>query len=980
MAAIKGKPTEAVAKLTAPTKNNDVMESSWEVPSSMTKSSNKKRATKLHVSWLIGMSNGQQVLTNEYDTSKTSVDINLNNFSIGSTAYTRSSFYPNNNNPKLNSLGIKVVGWNKKGLSENQAVATKTFLAPNVPTIDEIDFATSGQTAGRCSTTITAAESTEDNERYDTKYRVTVTNTRTGTTTVTTDSSSTSSEVYPYYDVTDYQQLNDEQYVHVNIMAYSRGYAGDSAEVNRNIYVSKPAKATITGVSISSKDSTGTLTALIKTNQTTEHPVDIVKLEYLANVTYANASDIPAQNTSWSDSGIEDNGDCTALSMPITNLVPDRGRYTWIRVKTIHLHEGVLYRYSDYMRVEDLETPPAEASESTMKILSVLSGEGGESAVVQLGWNVSGTDDATGTELSWSDEEDTWKSTKDPDNYEFTWSDGSFTSGGVTYQDSAKITIKGLTEGKKYYIKARRYYEGEATSYGLYSNTATVITSEKPAAVVASCSSTVPAGEPLSVYWTFSGSGLQTEWQILAKKSVSQSFTGNGSNKVFTVANEVASVTSVKVNNTATSAYSRSGQTFTFTTAPANNATVLITYDSYSVVVANGSGSIGGTQISAQRLKDLATDNSLTFIVKVSTGSGFVSSDSKTVTIQEKPTLSLTVGATLSAQPFSFTASSAKICDLIVIVTSNGISGQFPDGYKEQAKGDTIYSDVYSPTWSSGSATITLPKGLDFWDNGQYTVSVVAEDRNTKLRSAEVKKTFKVNWTNKAADPDSAITLTALDYTTDDESEHVQGVQIALTPPTGYHSTDVYDIYRMNGDKADLIGKGFPLTHTTVDKYAPFSDSDDLYYRIAIRTADGDVEYADKEYTLASDTIRFDWQGGSLELPYGVSIGDSYKKSVEFRQHMDGSVDGYWNKNIERGSSFSSSIIKLVQPEEISLARQLARYAGPVFVRTKNGSAFVADVQVTDLSVKNKAVTAIAVDATEVDTTDEFMLPSPFSQ
>ena len=69
-----------------------------------------------------------------------------------------------------------------------------------------------------------------------------------------------------------------------------------------------------------------------------------------------------------------------------------------------------------------------------------------------------------------------------------------------------------------------------------------------------------------------------------------------------------------------------------------------------------------------------------------------------------------------------------------------------------------------------------------------------------------------------------------------------------------------------------------------------------------------------------------------------------------------------------------------MQPEEINLARALARYAGAVFVRTKNGSAFVADVQVTDLSIKNKAVTTIAIDATEVGMTQEFMLPSPFEQ
>ena len=115
-------------------------------------------------------------------------------------------------------------------------------------------------------------------------------------------------------------------------------------------------------------------------------------------------------------------------------------------------------------------------------------------------------------------------------------------------------------------------------------------------------------------------------------------------------------------------------------------------------------------------------------------------------------------------------------------------------------------------------------------------------------------------------------------------------------------------------------------------------------------------------------------------MPYGNSIGDNYKKSVEFRQHMDGSVDGYWNQNIERGGSYSSSIIKLIQPREVNLARELARYAGAVFVRTANGSAFTADVQVTDLSVKNKAVTAIAVDATEVGLTEEFMLESPYEQ
>lgn len=908
MAKITKKPNTVVSGLGAPTmgEDNHVMTATWTVPSAMTKSSNKARAENLVVDWTVNASTGAVKLSNTYSTGTTSATLNLDGFSAGGVSYNRNAFYPLNAR-KLSSVSASVTAKNKKGLGDT-VTQTRAFGLPPAPTIDEISFNTS---TGICSTTIQAAESSSYNERYDTKYRVTVRG-RTGTITNTSDSSSTSAEFSLTYDASDYMNLTPDQYIQVTVAAYSRGYAGDSKEVSRSLYISYPSKATITSTNISAKDSTGKLTVNINTNKTTEHPVDKVTLEYLANTTFENAEDITGQ---WSDAGIEDNGNCTALAMAVENLIPDRGRYSWVRVKTMHLHEGVLFRYSEYVRLKELETPPAEAAEDSITIISARSGEGGESAVVLLGWNASGTDDSTGTELTWSNEADTWKSTKEPETHEFTWSDGRYPPTGTKqYNDSAEITIKGLAEGKTYYIRARRYYEGETTSYGRYSNTATVITSEKPAGVVARCNRYVSAGQPLSVYWTFSGNGVQTEWQIVL-----------------------------------------------------SNGTVL----------AEGKGSIGSTQISAERLQSLATNNTLTFTVQVSTGSGYVSSESKSVTILHQPTLSINAGATMVAQPYSFTATSSRLCDLIVVVTSQGASGQFPQGVMTQTAGDTIYSDVIKPTWSNGSATVTLPSGLDFWDLGSYTLSVVAEDRDTKLRSVQVEKTFKVAWTNKAVDPESAITLTPID-TVGEDGEHLQGVEIDLTPPTGCNQTDLYDIYRMDGGKACLIGKSFPLTYTVIDEYAPFGDNEDLFYRIAIRTVDGDTEFADMEYTLVSNTIRFDWSGGTLELPYGNSIGDNYKKAVEFRQHMDGSVDGYWNRNIEHGASYSSSIIKLIQPEEVTLARQLARYAGAVFVRTANGSAYPADVQVTDLSVKNKAVTAIAVDATEVGLTEEFMLPSPY--
>ena len=187
----------------------------------------------------------------------------------------------------------------------------------------------------------------------------------------------------------------------------------------------------------------------------------------------------------------------------------------------------------------------------------------------------------------------------------------------------------------------------------------------------------------------------------------------------------------------------------------------------------------------------------------------------------------------------------------------------------------------------------------------------------------------------------------------------------------------MYDIYRLNGDGAQLIGEGYPLTYTAVDEYAPFGDDITLYYRVALRTVDGDINYADFEYSADGDYLRFDWDGYYLESPYSVVVADSYTKSVDIRQHIDGSTAGYWNSNIERKSSLSTDVIKIIQPNEANLARQLGRYAGTVFVRTTNGDAYEADVQVTDLSSKNKAVYAIAFDATEVGLTQEYMLPIP---
>ena len=978
---IAHKPKLAITGLGAPKRttvgaNTHYMEANWKVPANLTNVKKGDRAQGLYIKWWLGIpGKDPKDVVKTGNESLTTHRINLNNLTIGSKTYTRNSFYPLTKN-KLYYVTVGVQPYNSEGKGKTTKEKRK-FLTPRKPTISAFTF--DSQT-GEASCTITTNAGTDYRERYDTRYKMTVVNTRTGTTTVEYDTSSTSTTTTLTFDASDYQQLSYSEYIKITVQAWARGYAGDSDKVSKTYYVSYPAQATINTVETTSTDSSGKCTVKLDTNSTAEHPVDRVILEYLDNVTYENAGDIPGAE-SWTSTDIMDDAECTALAMGVTDLIPDRGKYTWIRLKTYHADEAVLYRHSAYWRVETLEVPAATAADDDIFILWTEAGADGKSIVVQLGWNINGTDDSTGTELTWSTDENTWRSTKSPDMHEFTWSDGSYSYGGTTYQDSAKITIKELSEGTKYYIRARRYLDGEPTTYSLYTETAGCITSETPEAVVATCDSFIASDASLPVYWTFSGNGMQTQWQIVLKEAITETFTGDGVEKTFTVANDITDVKKVSINGTETNAYTQSGREITFTSAPANSADIEIEYTTDTTVIANGEGSIGATQIGADRLAAFATNNVLTFTVQVSTGGSFVVSAPKTVKIIDKPTLALTVSSTLTAQPFGFDATVSELSDLAVVVTSQGASGQFPLGLMRQTAGDTIYSDVLVPVWTASgtdwTTTVTLPEGLDFWDLGSYTVSVVAIDRTTGLNSDEQTESFTVGWTNQAVDPTTGVTLTPVD-TIDDTGYHVQAVDIVLTPPTGSALTDVYDIYRVTGDGARLIGEGFPLTYTATDMYAPFGDELTQIYRIAIRTVDGDVNFADIEYVAPGSMMRFDWAEGTLELPYNINISDKYEKDVEIRKHLNGDLDGYWNQNVTRTASLNSDVIRLNNAEDIIQARSLARYTGPVFVRTPDGSAYEADVEVSDMSTEGK-VTAIAIDATEIGLTDEFILPIPFT-
>ena len=922
MAAIKKKPTTTVRSVSVPargTNGSRVMSVEVNLGDALVSAKSTSRCDKMNYGWTLGTSakvkspsiSGTMGISSS--SKKFTLQRNLDSYN----GMTRSSFYPYTS-VKLNSVSFWCQPFNKKGYAKKVS-QTRKFSAPIVPAISAFSI----DQYGVVSCTITADAGYGYAERARTRYKVEIQNTRTGAKWTNEDSSFTALTKAVSYNVSDYQQLTYGDYVKITVTAWNQGYAGDSKTASRTYYVSYPAAASIESVDVSSRSQTGKVTVLINTNSTSEHPVDEVELEYLANVSYATADSIPGDAT-WTASNIVDDAKCTALAIAVGTIgIPDPGKYNWVRVKSWHAIESVLYRYSAPERVEKLETPAPSAVDDDITIIGTPAlGEDGESVKVLIAWDKTGTDDSTGTELSWADASDAWKSTRPPETFEFTWSDGSVTDTTVTpnvaYQQSATITIKGLELGQNVYIRARRYLDlnGERT-YGAYCNAKAQLPSSEtvgePESVFLSIPGFVPRGSTALATWTVGSMSTQTYWALMTSA-------GN--------------------------------------------------------VIAEGKDISSSYAIPAERLETFATSNVVTLYLAVSTGGELIISDTKKVTIVDAPTLALTQLSTLTAQPLSFSISSNKAARIVASVTAQGTSGQGAAGIYEQYNGDTVWSANVNPIWleSSGtySTTIQLADTVKFYDGATYTLTVQAIDDTTGLKSSVATSTFSVAWAHQAIAAEDS-TVTPANYY-DADGNHIMSATIAIVAPVGAAQTDVYDIYRMTGDGAELIGSNYPAGEQIVDMYAPFGAGMDLFYRIVTRTADGDEEFADIPYTLDGRMLRFDWPYGTLELPYNIDISDSYSKQSAVRAHMDGTINAYWNPGVKRSARYGSQLIRLDSQTDIAAARQLARYPGGVFVRTPDGSAFEANVQINDLSTTG-VIQVFSISVEEVAATAAFMLP-----
>lgn len=924
---ISKKPDGTVAKLTTPKRNanTQTFTSTWSVPSSHTSGSNSARATGITCDWQLELSSGNPWIRDTGGTSFTSSTLRLNSdwkFSDGKR-YDRQDFWPYGND-RLYSVTCWVRETNSKGNGE-WAKLKRNIEYPHDPVISEPEMSEQAGSAGNVSVTV---DWDKDNSGYHDadrcQYWVVVTDTVAGTVNKVeqegTRSGSVEGDAQSFtisYDAVNRMKLSWSDYIMVKFQAKAQGWRGNSNLKQRIFYVSYPNVPSITAVDVSDTRATGKVTALIDLNVEETHPVTGCVLEKLVG-TQAQTAEEATASGNWQETGASDDGECSALAVAAEELLSGTtpGKSVWVRVKSWSHTEDIFYRYSEPWRVEELETPAGYVEPSDVSIISLIPGADGKSAVLTVGWNEETP--RTGTEVSWADDANAWKSTKQPNTYLCTWNDGAITG----YTGSATVHIQGLTEGTKYYVKARRYrdVDGDVTYSTYAQDVGVVMPVTAPEGVTLITPEFVARGEGIPCTWTYDSDAMQTAWQL------------------------VSGTLETEVDDTVTPPII----TETFTE---------------EAVLDSGTDATGGCIVPASRV---GTAEQVALAVRVSTGGEWVQSKPKAVRIANAPEFTLSAPATLTAQPLQLSMTCSTYSDVAVVVTAQGATGSYPGGDRSQLAGDTVYADAVTPEWSNGAATVTLPDGLDLWDGAAYTVTARATDTATGLSSETAEAAFTVEWAHQAVAPTDNIEVTPHDDVAD--GFRTLWAEVELPPTQGMVSTDVYDVYRVTADNSYLVAEGIEQGATVTDHYAPYGGG---LYRVAVRTADGDVDWNDYTYTLEADQLRIDFGPRYVELPYNLVLGDAYSKDFEGRAHLGAAVqEGYWNENVSRKATFGTDLLR-VDADTVDALRALARYDGPCFVRMPNGCAYQANIDVSGLDGSyDNAAYAVALDGQEVALTD----------
>ena len=576
---------------------------------------------------------------------------------------------------------------------------------------------------------------------------------------------------------------------------------------------------------------------------------------------------------------------------------------------------------------------------------------------VRISWS-NDWEEATGTELTWSDDKDSWESIDEPEDYE------------VKNPMATSWIITGLKSGK-WYFRVRTFNEnGESTTYSPYSNPVPFVVSSVPITPVLSVgnNSAVTVGSDVPVSWSF----------IVVDDESQQSA------EVFEVIDPLhreqeyilSPDTEVK---TLTIYYERSGtgteqdpyiytQVENPTGSPLSHGYYQKNFRSLLSAETEQHGVID------TKTAEWGAGETHYLIVRIDySDSNTASSWSNPVSVTVAPILTCEITDTslqnvivplddddettqvvysLTELPLEVTVSGtgAGIYTDVVVERAESYFARRPDesefhGYE----GETVCMvRNYTGTMPISFGLADLQMNFD--DGAQYRI--IAYNRDSYGQVAEsVPVVFSVHWTHQAIMPEATVRI----------DNDTNAAIITIPAPTGALDTDRCDIYRLSADSPELIYQDATFSNTEsesyVDPYPALGGNGG--HRVVFKTANGDYITQDNDFAwidldeedgdiINLDRTIIDFDGEQIILNYNIDLSNKWEKDFAETRYLGGSVRGDWNPAIGRNGTVTATLITLIDQDTIDAMRRLSNYAGGCHIRTQDGSSFTADIQVEE--------------------------------
>ena len=518
---------------------------------------------------------------------------------------------------------------------------------------------------------------------------------------------------------------------------------------------------------------------------------------------------------------------------------------------------------------------------------------------------------ANSAELSWSDHDDAWESTDQPESYI------------LSNLHASRWNISGLETGKTWYVRVRLLINSpgnEDATYGPWSDIEQGIIdlSSAPNKPVLLLSDSV-----------ISEDGSTTaSWVYTSTDNTEQAY---------------AEVAIVENNEYIPIAHTLTNQHITIDA----NSSVLTTGNIYNLAcrVKSASGKISEWSdiVSLTIAEPLVCRITQTSLVNETVETDIQDVERDIMVLKEMP-LTVTV-----------TGAGDGGTTIVAIERSKSYHRDTPDenefyGYENETI--AIKSQLGEGQMSFGVDDLIG----SFDDGAEYRIVATVKDglgqtakTSEIISSGNSYNTFDVNWSHQALVPSAEIIM--------DEDNLI--AQITPIAPEGAISTDVADIYRLSADKPELIVFGAQFGTAYVDPYPALGDMGG--YRIVLRTENGDYNTEDNSMAWIDspelgvnpleneDELNIiDFNGQQIRFYYDTDYSNTWAKDFEETQYLGGSIQGDWNAAVSRTGTLSSQAITVLDQDMLQAIRRLAEYPGICHVRTADGSSYAADVQVSE--------------------------------